>query len=89
MARKLAEIGDLNLDICYSLRAMARIMGTNHQRAKRLLAKAGIIPIHGKIWLVDIRDNAPRVYQSIITLFHLKEKGQKLFTPTLDPDDDV
>lgn len=79
MARIIETIGDFDIEICYSLRSLARILGINHQKLKRTLDKEQIKPRNGKIWLSDLRDQTPHVYESILELLRQKQLGKKIF----------
>lgn len=78
MPRLLEEFGDFELQICYSLRELAKILKWNHQKLKRHLDKEDVHLHKGKIWLTDIRDRMPRFYEGLIEVIRQKHLGKKI-----------
>lgn len=85
MARILEKVGNFDLEVCYSLRSLARIVGWNHQKLKRTLDKGFIFPKDGKYWMSDIRDNMSYFYESMIEVIKFRQQKDRIFEPPERP----
>jgi hypothetical protein len=81
MPRILETIGDFDIEVCYSLRALARLVGWNHQKLKRTLDKGEVFPQDGKYWMSDIRDNMSYFYESMVEVIKFRQHKGRILEP--------
>lgn len=81
MPRALETIGNFDLELCYSLRSLARLVGWNHQKLKRTLDKGQVFPQDGKYWMSDIRDNMSYFYESLVEIIKFRQRKPHLVEP--------
>lgn len=71
------------LELCYSYRALGRLINKDRRWVQRVLTAGHVFPRHDKIWISDIRKQLPEFLESFADMLH----QQKMIELASDPED--